>query len=159
MLHLRLMGLIMPPEVAARSEKAARTHEPDRINTNRGDEKMGWGTPDVYYQPEEFGLTIFGSIEDPEADYSFDTLMVWKDQEGSLFWAQDSGCSCPSPFENFTSIDDLHKLTNETWAAFKTDVDGHCNYNGYDWKEDEGPEPHAADKTQLLAKVALALRA
>lgn len=56
----------------------------------------------LYYNPEEFGLEIVDELEDPQADYSFNKIVVWKHKETKkLFWASDSGCSCPSPFENY----------------------------------------------------------
>lgn len=60
-----------------------------------------------YYHPEDFGLTIVGMIE-VEPDYDFDMLVVWTDGT-TLYWAEDSGCSCPSPFEDFTTIGRLNQ--------------------------------------------------
>lgn len=62
---------------------------------------------DVYYSPEKFGLTTVGQIDWEEPDYSFNMTVVWKDKDGKLYWASDSGCSCPSPFEDYHSIDQL----------------------------------------------------
>lgn len=42
------------------------------------------------------------SFEDPNADYSFDILCFWATEDGRVFTASDSGCSCPSPFEDYT---------------------------------------------------------
>lgn len=61
---------------------------------------MGWNTPDAYGQPEAFGLTMMGEVEFSEPNYSFDFAIVLADAEGKLWWARDSGCSCPSPFED-----------------------------------------------------------
>jgi len=64
-----------------------------------------------YYYPETFGLTLVGTIdsEDARDDYGFDIFAVWKDEEGNFYWASDSGCSCPSPFEEYTTLADLSK--------------------------------------------------
>lgn len=75
---------------------------------------MSYYTPDVYYQPEAFGLTILGTIERYEPDYSFDFVVVFLHEDGRIFAGQDSGCSCPSPFEDFTSLDKLDKI--DGWA-------------------------------------------
>ena len=56
-----------------------------------------------YYNPEKRGLTIVAEGDDPDASYSFDMFVVWTDGE-SLFYAQDSGCSCPSPFEDVEPV-------------------------------------------------------
>ncbi len=55
---------------------------------------------DPYHSPEKFNLEIL-AFEDPDADYSFDTLCFWKTPEGLVYSASDSGCSCPSPFEDY----------------------------------------------------------
>lgn len=59
---------------------------------------MSWDN-NVYYSPEKFGLTQVECIDFSDGCYQFDYLVVWKDAEGRLFYAEDSGCSCPSPFE------------------------------------------------------------
>jgi hypothetical protein len=58
----------------------------------------------VYYAPEQFGLTTLDEAEHG-GSYEFDTCVVWKDSEGRLWWAQDAGCSCPTPFEDTTELD------------------------------------------------------
>jgi hypothetical protein len=35
--------------------------------------------------------------------YEFDTLCFWATDDGRVFTAQDSGCSCPTPFEDFAA--------------------------------------------------------
>lgn len=61
----------------------------------------------VYAQPEKFGLTTVGEIEWSEPDYSFDLTVVWRAGDGTLYWGDDSGCSCPSPYEDVESLGDL----------------------------------------------------
>jgi hypothetical protein len=72
---------------------------------------MGYYEKDVYYNPEDFGLEIVVTIEREDLSYEFDMFVVWKDTNGALYYATDSGCSCPSPFENHTSIADLTYAT------------------------------------------------
>jgi hypothetical protein len=60
-----------------------------------------------YYNPENFGLEIVGNFDWCEPDYSFDMLVVWKEKRGQYWIGQDSGCSCPSPFEEITDINQL----------------------------------------------------
>lgn len=53
---------------------------------------------------------FFDEIQWGEACYSFDLTRVWRNVEtNELFCADDSGCSCPSPFDN-TDEDDLVKI-------------------------------------------------
>jgi hypothetical protein len=68
---------------------------------------MGWNEADVYGQPEKFGLKTVTEVS-PYLSYEFDMLVFWQDiATGELYYGRDSGCSCPSPFETFTSRDDL----------------------------------------------------
>ena len=66
---------------------------------------MGWFDADVYHQPEKFGLTPVAEIDYSSGSYEFDFRIVWKHSSGLLFTARDSGCSCPSPFEDYTSLE------------------------------------------------------
>lgn len=60
----------------------------------------------VYNNPNAYGLTLVGEIELSESDYSFDILAVWRNKEG-YYLGTDSGCSCPTPFEDYKSVEDL----------------------------------------------------
>lgn len=55
-----------------------------------------------YYNPQELGLDMI-SFDRDDLCYAFDTLCFWvvKGSTGSVFTAQDSGCSCPTPFEDY----------------------------------------------------------
>jgi hypothetical protein len=75
---------------------------------------------DVYYNPEKFGLTIIGDV-DTAGSYEFYMLAVWqRDEDGALFWQTDSGCSCPSPFEDVYSVEGLNPITDA--AAFAAEA-------------------------------------
>jgi hypothetical protein len=64
----------------------------------------------IYYDPEKFGLTTVGEIDWSDGCYQFDLTVVWKrDFDGRFVYAEDSGCSCPSPFEDI-GIEDLTVL-------------------------------------------------
>lgn len=57
----------------------------------------------IYSDPEHFGLEVFGTIDAAPGSYEFDYLVVWREKAtGQLWWASDSGCSCPTPFEDFS---------------------------------------------------------
>ncbi|MCQ4150261.1 DUF7574 domain-containing protein [Rhodococcus qingshengii] len=80
----------------------------------------------VYYEPEAFGLTTVGEL-DLGGGYDFDKFVIWQDNgSGRLWYAEDRGCSCPSPFEDvsFTNgmtevhtpqqlIDAIHSWRND----------------------------------------------
>ncbi len=66
-----------------------------------------------YYNPENLGLEIVEQLN-PNMSYEFDMVVVWKAIEsGNLYWAADSGCSCPTPFEDYNSIEDLNPFNYE----------------------------------------------
>ncbi|GAA1992676.1 hypothetical protein GCM10009718_32980 [Isoptericola halotolerans] len=73
----------------------------------------------VYYDPEKFGLRTLGELDFSSGSYEFDLSVVWTDGT-ALFWADDAGCSCPSPFESVGrddlstgSIDALRRYLHE----------------------------------------------
>lgn len=63
-------------------------------------------TENVYYSPEDHDLVLLGATDLAEPDYSFDLLAIWKNEKG-YYLATDSGCSCPAPFEDYNSVEDL----------------------------------------------------
>jgi hypothetical protein len=72
----------------------------------------------IYYDPEEFGLVIHGVVEEDES-YQFKIVVVWKDvYDPVYYWAADSGCSCPSPFEEYYGKQDLNLFHKGNWNAF-----------------------------------------
>ncbi|TDB90933.1 hypothetical protein E1264_03765 [Actinomadura sp. KC216] len=59
----------------------------------------------IYYKPEASGLEIVVDI-DIAGSWSFDMFVVWRETAtGRLGYLTDSGCSCPSPFEDYTAED------------------------------------------------------
>ena len=68
----------------------------------------------VYYDPEDVGLVQVAEIDyaSPD-DYGFDYRVVWWHAESrKLYTGRDYGCSCPSPFEDFFTLEDLDELPN-----------------------------------------------
>ncbi len=96
---------------------------------------------DVYSSPEKHGLEVVGGLGEKDLCYEFNELVVWRKlDDGALYWAMDSGCSCPSPFEDLGDIDSLGPpLTKDSYDAFADEV------NSF--------PAEGVDKTQLLAKV------
>lgn len=83
---------------------------------------MGYDNPDLYYQPEAFGITTVGEASWDDECWQFDLTVVWQSKEDPklFYWANDSGCSCPAPFEDFTSLDydGVHKGTKQEACAY-----------------------------------------
>lgn len=61
-------------------------------------------------------LDFVADVDLAEPDYSFDLLRIYvRKSDGMLLWATDSGCSCPSPFED-VRVKDLRESTLATLA-------------------------------------------
>lgn len=72
----------------------------------------------IYYNPEAFGLQIIGDV-DVAGSYEFDILVVFKDSRtNKIYYATDSGCSCPTPFEDHRKKD-LTEITRENLKEFE----------------------------------------
>lgn len=92
---------------------------------SEGGRVMAWDEEscsyNIYSSPEKFGMQVVCELEDPDASYTFDTVVVWRQADtGLLFFARDSGCSCPVPFEDATPI----PLTTK---AFDAEMQGWLN--------------------------------
>lgn len=71
----------------------------------------------MYDNPEKFGLKLIGMV-DIAGSYQFDMFVVWKD--GRRFcYAQDAGCSCPTPFEDQAKDDLTYGNKAEVVMALK----------------------------------------
>lgn len=121
---------------------------------------MGYRTPDVYHQPEKFDLKPLGDISWDSEPYQFDYTVVWQDtQTGALFYASDSGCSCPSPFEDYTSRDKLTPL--DDFQAFHEEMKARENTILRNAEEYEipGSDRLPGDVAEMLQKVKVAIAA
>jgi hypothetical protein len=69
--------------------------------------------PNPYGNPGACGLELLAELRDPEASYSFSTILAWRDLEtGDVYVGHDSGCSCPVPFEDFRGLSDMTLITD-----------------------------------------------
>lgn len=109
---------------------------------------MSYSTPDAYNQPDKFGLQVIGTVQWEEDNYSFDLTAVFKDEHGNLYWADDAGCSCPSPFEDYTSVDKLETGTPEQLQAHLSE-----RLAGTSWKGDTWTPAPASAVAEIMAKV------
>lgn len=75
-----------------------------------------------YYAPDKLGLEIIDGMDYRNESWQFDLIYVWREiATGKLYYATDSGCSCPDPFAGFR-IADLHEL--ESWDSLIPLLDG-----------------------------------
>lgn len=87
---------------------------------------MSWDN-NVYYHPEKSGLVLVDSLDRPNMSYEYETLIVLQHiDSGRIFYAQDSGCSCPVPFEDFylNRPDDtnLIEVNAINFSSFESDI-------------------------------------
>ncbi len=108
---------------------------------------------DVYYNPEKFGLEKVGEVDDPGACYSFDIFAVWRAADGTLYWGQDSGCSCPSPFEDVRGLEDLETGGSNEAAAAALEWAESFNPEGHSWMSQSTYETVKADAHALIRKL------
>lgn len=72
----------------------------------------------VYDSPDHYGLELVGDAQWGEANYDFAMTAVWRHKmTGQLYWADDAGCSCPSPFEDFQTVEQLESATKHEVLA------------------------------------------
>lgn len=91
----------------------------------------------LYYDPQGFGLEAIGEIDWSDGCYQFDLTAVWRRAfDGRFVYAEDSGCSCPSPFEN-TGVDALTVLGKRGGLA---DFKAHLEERQADSGEDRSQE-------------------
>jgi hypothetical protein len=78
-----------------------------------------------YYSPELCGLEIFESI-DTAGSYEFDMFVIWKKLDDNTLWYDtDSGCSCPSPFDNGDHGHDLKLINDDLFHGFDEALKNH----------------------------------
>lgn len=66
----------------------------------------------IYTSPEKYGLTVVGEVDWGTEDYGFNLTVVWKsDETEKLYLEEDRGCSCPAPFERYSSVQELEEVT------------------------------------------------
>lgn len=98
----------------------------------------------IYYSPEKFGLEIIDEVEWDDEPYQFNYTVVWRDlTTGQLFYASDSGCSCPSPFEDL-GVNDLNEISRENLMEFIDYINNKVQTGGYSWFREgmEGSPEH-----------------
>lgn len=83
----------------------------------------------VYYHPEKNKLETVASWDFSDGCYQFDYRCVWRNDRGELLTARDSGCSCPSPFED-VALSDLTSVSIEELKQEAIDESRRDGYGG-----------------------------
>lgn len=105
-----------------------------------------------YYSPEKCGLKQVDSLE-ADLSYEFDMVIVWRDTVSKkYYWASDSGCSCPVPFEDIHRLGDLAVLNKTHFKLFEDAVNGIYGVSSAEksqfvskWKRKVQPKPKAVE--------------
>ena len=66
----------------------------------------------ISYYPQEFGVEEIHEFDLSDGSYQFDYVTVWQSttDKRTFYVGTDSGCSCPSPYEDVQSLADLERL-------------------------------------------------
>lgn len=72
------------------------------------------------YNADKFGFEIVANWDAYDPDYDFDIILILK-KDGKLWLASDSGCSCPTPFEDHTFPSDFTQI--RSWDEAKAEID------------------------------------
>lgn len=99
----------------------------------------------IFSDPEGFGLTLLGEVDFSDGCYEFDYTAVWRTSDGALVYADDAGCSCPSPFED-TGVNELIVCTPAELQAHLEDQAGR-------YPASDGPGFRAMEIANLMARV------
>lgn len=78
----------------------------------------------IYYNPEKYGLEVVIEMELGQF-FDYDTYVVYKHNDGSIFYTHDAGCSCPTPFE-MVGFEDLQLITPQSFDSFCDMIDNVC---------------------------------
>jgi hypothetical protein len=85
---------------------------------------------DTNNKPNEVGLVKLGELDEADLSYEYNTLLVVKHEPtGRIFYATDSGCSCPTPFEDYhfsdpdnTNLEEIK--VGDSFTSFQREVEG-----------------------------------
>lgn len=98
---------------------------------------MSYGS-NVYYNPEKHDLEVVFEIEYSDLCYQYDTRVVWRHkQTGVLYTARDSGCSCPTPFEDYAGVADLERFDP---SSILNEIDYEAGKNYGDFSQSDAVE-------------------
>lgn len=108
--------------------------------------------PNPASDPAICGLAIIDDLEQPDLSYEYNTIIAWRDlATGKVYIAADSGCSCPTPFEQIAKLSDLTLVVNTLDAQAFVRGENHERYNGE-------PAFPLRDVMRFLSKIDAALR-
>jgi hypothetical protein len=75
----------------------------------------------IYYNPQNAGVRPVAALDVYDPDWDFDIFIVIQGPDGKVYVGNDSGCSCPTPFEDHTFPQDFTEV--QSWADVKREYD------------------------------------
>lgn len=92
---------------------------------------QGTVSTERFCPPDHPDLEEIACLSEPELSYEFHYLCVYRHKPtGRIFYGEDSGCSCPRPFESFhfsydlSRVDtNLDEITHTSWGSFERRVE------------------------------------
>src|ERR1041384_858404 len=87
-----------------------------------------------YFNPEKLDLEML-TFDEPDLNYEYNTLCFWVTKDGRIYSANDNGCSCPTPFEDYEGSNQdevLKKLVRVGSVQYAESLfnDWNKNYDG-----------------------------
>lgn len=107
--------------------------------------------PNIYYDPEKFGLRPVFETDKSSRSYEFNTFVIWQTEAGDFVWASDSGCSCPAPFEDYHMDNVARGSLRDAYTdavAWLGDDPGWYDY----WKEARKDVKELHDRVEFLER-------
>jgi len=84
-----------------------------------------------YYDAEKLGLSLM-IFDEPDLSYEFNTLIFFVTPDKQVYVASDSGCSCPTPFEDYSVTDlDEFKKRMERVGSVDQGLNTFDNWNNF----------------------------
>lgn len=82
------------------------------------------------YSPEDYDVEIVYQWDAFEPDWDFDIVLIVRDKlSRKLYAAADSGCSCPTPFEDHKYPADFVEV--RSWEDVKSFINAQFPRGGY----------------------------
>jgi hypothetical protein len=83
-----------------------------------------------HYSGDKLDLEVV-TLDQPDLSYEYNTLIFVrpKGTKGQVYWAQDSGCSCPTPFEQYEGTTQAEVL--EKMSRVRGPYDALIIFNGW----------------------------
>lgn len=105
------------------------------------------------YYDQFVGFTKLDEIEWDNESYQFNITGVWvKDDDGTVWTADDSGCSCPIPWENTDTLERLFNVEPLVERYKRQTGDGEYPYGSADRDEWESFKAKVEGAFEALAK-------